>query len=62
MTKNKLKYIEYLKKIIENMYELNNIDYILQNKYQRNTKDILLYSDLLESVDKNFYNIIQNLK
>lgn len=49
------------KKILSILKEINKIDNILENKYERNTKEIELYKSLLEDTNKNFYVIIKNL-
>jgi len=50
-----------IKKIINILKEINKIDNILENKYERNSKEIELYKSLLEDTNKNFYVIIKNL-
>ena len=42
--------------------EIDEIDHILLNKYQRNINDIQLFQLLLENTNKYFYTIIKNLK
>ena len=56
------KHINTTKKIINIMKEINKIDEILKNKYERNTNEIELYDSLLIDTNNNFYNIIKNLK
>jgi len=56
------KHINTTKKIINIMREINKIDEILKNKYDRNTNELELYDSLLKDTNNNFYNIIKNLK
>ena len=50
------------KKIINVLRKINDIDEIIQNKYDRDANDIELYDSLLKDSNSNFYIIIKNLK
>lgn len=49
-------------KFIDALEEINQIDAILMNKYERNTKDTELCKKLLEESNKYLYTIITNIK
>lgn len=61
MTTSK-KYVNATKKILHVMMEINKVDEILKNKYDRNTKELALYNSLLEDANNNFFIVIKNLK
>lgn len=47
--------------IVAILKEIDEIDTILQHKYERNNNDVQLYQSLLDSSNKYFNIIIKNL-
>lgn len=56
------KNINTIKKITNIIIKINKIDEILNNKCERNTKNLELCNSLLENTNNNFFIIIKNLK
>lgn len=51
-----------LNKIIPVLEEINKIDYMLINKYKRNTNELKLCGIILDESKKNLDIIVENLK
>lgn len=58
----KKKNIDYYKKILQVVNDIDVIDQKLTKKYNRNQHELELYNEILQSANNNFYTIVKNLQ
>jgi len=55
-------YLQLTRKIIHTINKLDNMDNILEKKYNKNTRELELYQKMIDTANENFYIIVKNLK
>ncbi|ARF11357.1 hypothetical protein Klosneuvirus_1_214 [Klosneuvirus KNV1] len=56
------KNIDYYKKILQVVNEIDVIDKKLTKKYNRNQHELEILNEILQSSNNNFYTIVKNLQ
>ena len=56
------KNIDYYKKILQVVNEIDVIDKKLTAKYNRNQHELEILNEILQSSNNNFYTIVKNLQ
>lgn len=54
--------IEYYKKLLQVVNEIDAIDKKLSKKYNRNQHELEVLNEILQSSNNNFYTIVKNLQ